>query len=439
MGSVKTQDGVASRNAPIGRASMVAYGSGSLIIGMLNSVPTVLLLFFCTEILGIAPAIAAAIILAPKIWIVFWDPLVGTWSDRSHSRWGRRAPFILAGGAISIVAFIGLFSPPDLRHAALIAAIAVAFFGLMTGYSLFKVPYVAIPTEITDDDDVRSRLIRSRTVFHMIGILLGTAAAPFIVQAGGGGRPGYSLMAVSIGLVSIIGLVGPLAMLSHHAAQSKTAQSKTARNRSTDGILSQMGRALQEPRFRSLALAQVLQVTAIGLVSASLPYLVTRGMHRPQSDIGTTMLFYLLPSIVAVSFWGFVGRKIGDGAAQGFSALSYGLGSAALGLCVLYGGSWPVFLATLPLLGIGFGGMQGQSFTIAARIIHRAAGGTAQATYTGMWTATERFGLALGPSLTGIALAIWGGTLATWSATAAPLLFLMSLPFLARATRSSTT
>jgi len=414
---------------------MIAYASGSLATGILNAVPTILLLFFATEIVGIQPATAAPIVLLPKLWIIFWDPFVGTRSDRTRSRWGRRIPFLVAGAMVCLLSFVALFRPPALGYGAMVAWVSATYFILMCGYSLFAVPYMAVPTEITQDDRERSNLVRWRMSLAMVGALIGAAGAPAIVQGGGGGRAGYGLMAVVIGAVCCSGMLAPVAMIQ---ARNRTRIDAMA-TVPTGAMMGHVARAWHHRHFRSLVLTQVLQVTAIGALSAAIPYLVTRGMVRPQGDVGTVLLAYLLPSIPAIPFWGWVGKRGGDGTAQSLAALVYAAGSILIGLSVVYHVPWPIALLPALLLGVGFGGMQGQSFTIAARLIHHDSGDATQATHTGVWTAGERLGLAIGPAMTAVALASWGGDLAIWTACASPILMLASLPFLLDATREGHT
>src|SRR5512143_3355285 len=41
------------------------------------------------------------------------DPFFGWLSDRTHTRWGRRRPWIALGAPLCAVAFYALFAPPD--------------------------------------------------------------------------------------------------------------------------------------------------------------------------------------------------------------------------------------------------------------------------------------------------------------------------------------
>lgn len=415
---------------PLGLASTLGYASGSLATGIINTISALLLLYFATEILRLPAAVAATIILLPKLWIIAWDPLVGAWSDRVWTGWGRRLPFMAAGAVLTIAGFVGLFSPPALSYPALIGWVSLAYFGVMSGFSLFAVPYLAIPTEISGGGIARARLVRWRMVFAMVGTLVSAAGAPMLVRWGGGGREGYALMAVVIGFVCLIAMLGPMLM---------AAKAPMPRPGPKDGrdpaLLTQIAAALRDPPFREMAFAHTLQVAAVGALTAGLPYLVTRGLDRPPSDVGIALLTYLLPTAAAIPLWGIVGQRVGEGIAQALAGVVYAAGAALLGGAVLADAGWGAALLMMPLLGIGFAGMQGQSFVIITRVIHRAAQGRAGAVFTGVWTASERLGLAIGPALTGVALAIWGGTLAMWIAVATPALVLASLPALLHATR----
>jgi glycoside/pentoside/hexuronide:cation symporter, GPH family len=71
---------------------------------------------------------------------------------------------------------------------------------------------------------------------------------------------------------------------------------------------------------------------------------------------------------------------------------------------------WSLALVGFALLGIPFGAMQVLPFTLVANLIHagRAHDEAAEGALTGLWTATEKLGLALGPTITGLTLWIAG-------------------------------
>ena len=54
----------------------------------------------------------------------------------------------------------------------------LAFIATATAFSLFQVPYIALPAELTDDYDARTRLLSVRVVVLTFAILLFGAGGP---------------------------------------------------------------------------------------------------------------------------------------------------------------------------------------------------------------------------------------------------------------------
>ena len=88
----------------------------------------------------------------------------------------------------------------------------VAFFACATAYAFFQVPFVAMPAELTDDYDERTRLMTWRVALLALTILLTGASAPLIRDAVGG-RDGYRLMGLAMAVVITIGVVVAFALL----------------------------------------------------------------------------------------------------------------------------------------------------------------------------------------------------------------------------------
>ena len=188
--------------ARLPRSVALSYSVGAVGTGVFSTVPGLLLLYYLTEVVGVAAGLAALVLLVPKLWDAALNPVVGTLSDRTSTRWGGRRPYLLAGAIVAPLAFALLFSAPDLgspnRTALYIGAV---YLVAMTGYALFQVPWVAMPAEMTSDYHERTRLMSSRMVLLTLGILIGGAGAPLLSGGKQGGRSGYALMSVVVAVV----------------------------------------------------------------------------------------------------------------------------------------------------------------------------------------------------------------------------------------------
>ena len=127
-----------------------------------------------TNFLGIGAATVAVLLLVSKLYDMVTDPLMGVLSDRTRTRWGRRRPFLFLGGIVTAAGFILIFNPPQLDHspALLNAWVLGALLLTYTGYTLFNVPYLAMPAEMTTHYHERTALMSWRTVFINVGALL---------------------------------------------------------------------------------------------------------------------------------------------------------------------------------------------------------------------------------------------------------------------------
>lgn len=390
------------------RRDIALYASGSFGTGVFSTVPTVLLLYFCTEIARIPPDLAALIVLLPKLWSIVWDPLVGHWSDLSGTRWGRRRPFMAVGAAGVAIAFFLTFSP--LSSTPEIAALRVgfAYFFLTTFYSLFAVPYSAIPADLAAVGTDRSRLIAARMTVVMVGILAGAGLAPFLVEAGGGGGRGYSAMALVLGVGAGAAMTLPLAMRAPPVARPASRGSSTFK--------AALAAVARSRRFRLLSLSFVLLLTAIGVVSSATPYLVVRSLELSEASVGAALAAYLVAATLSVPLWARLGKWVGTSRALVAGAVLYAATSITLGLGATSLG-WPKAIALFAVAGVPFAALQLLPFDAAARIIHEEAPGS-EGALTGLWTATEKIGLALGPTVTALLLTRIGDT----AAVAAPRL-----------------
>ena len=76
------------------------------------------------------------------------------------------------------------------------------FVACATAYAFFQVPYVAMPAEITDSYDERTRLMTWRVAILALAIMLSGASAPAIRDAFEG-RAGYRVMGVAIAVLLV--------------------------------------------------------------------------------------------------------------------------------------------------------------------------------------------------------------------------------------------
>jgi GPH family glycoside/pentoside/hexuronide:cation symporter len=433
-------DGTAA--APLPRGLVLAYGTGAVATAIFGTVPSLLLLYFMTDTLGIAPGLAGATLAAGKLWDVVVDPLVGALSDRTRGGWGRRRPWILAGGLTMPIAFALLFSVPDLAtvHARWLWVL-LCYVAASTAFATYQVPYVAMPAEMSDDAGEQTLLMAWRMSAMVVGILLAGALAPQLVRLGGNGRAGYALMGRTLAVVCA------LAMLTAFAG---THRAPTLARGRTAPLATQVAAVLRNAPFRLLVLAIVVQLVAMSTLVAVVPYVATYLLGGGATTVTLLFVCLVAPALVAMPAWVAAGRRLGRigawiVATAVFAALN-------LGLVVAGPGRFAAVAATVALMGLAYGGTQVFPYALLPDAI--TAGSTRSGieqggVLAGLLTASEKSGNALGALVAGTVLQVTGFVEAAGGATPTqpasalwgirvcagvlpPLLLFASLPLLRR-------
>src|SRR6478752_9098928 len=68
---------------------------------------------FYTDTFGLSASTAAAILLWPKLWDAFFDPIMGVLADRTNTRWGKFRPWVLWTSVPWAVVMVLAYTAPD--------------------------------------------------------------------------------------------------------------------------------------------------------------------------------------------------------------------------------------------------------------------------------------------------------------------------------------
>lgn len=374
------------------------YSLGSLLTGAFGTVPGLLLLPYLTDSLGVGAGLAGLLVLAPKAWDVVVNPVAGRVSDRTVTRIGPRRPYLLGAGLVVAALFALIFAGPFGSSSAAPAYVAVVFLLTATAYAFFQVPYVAMPAEMTDDYGERTRLMTWRVAVLALAILVSGGVAPIVVDSFGDGIPGYRAMGAFVGLILVVGAVGSYVGTRRAPIGAVTASEPTLR--------AQLAVVRRNRPFLLLLACFVVQAVGIATMLAGVNYFAEQVM---VSTAAKTLLFvcFVAPALVVMPLWRRAGERLGKRGGYVLASLLFVAG--ALGLAVLHGGG--VAYAWTVLIGIGYAGQQVFGLAMlpdtvaydSARTGRRQAG-----VFTGVWTAGETLGLAVGPGILGLLLQVFG-------------------------------
>ncbi|MBZ5738603.1 MFS transporter [Nocardioides mangrovi] len=381
------------------RGVRIGYGSGSVATGAFGTVPGLMLLPYLTDSLGIAAVLAGFIVFVPKAWDVILNPIAGRISDRTTDPRGPRRPWLLRAGIALSVAFALLFAAPGMATWLEAAWVLVLFLGCATAYAFFQVPYVAMPAEMTSSYDERTRLMTWRVAILAFTIMLAGASAPAIRDAVGG-RDGYRVMGLAMAVIILVGTVG--------AYVGTRRAPVTAAQPGAGGLRDQLRVVAEARDFRWLLTTFVIQALATGSMLAGVDYLAKDVLGK---DGASTILFvcFVGPALVLTPAWSAVGTRIGK--KRGYLISSVVLTAGALLAATAQSAPAAVVFLAVGLVGVGYAGCQVFPMAMlpdAAAVDARRTGSNRVGVYTGVWTAGETLGLALGPGVYALVLAIGG-------------------------------
>ncbi|MCR5414601.1 MAG: MFS transporter [Kiritimatiellae bacterium] len=183
----------------------IGFGAGDLAQNLIYQTISMYLLFFYTDIFGLAPATAATMFLVVRLVDVVWDPLVGAFVDKHNPKWGKyRTYLVLAGLPLTVLAILCFWNPfGDTGGAAKTLYAYVTYVGLSMLYTLVNVPYGALNSSLSRDTDEVTVLTSTRMFMANVGGLAVSAGVPLLVAALASGASLPWKMALFMGLGSL--------------------------------------------------------------------------------------------------------------------------------------------------------------------------------------------------------------------------------------------
>lgn len=434
--------GVAQGAPRLTRGVIARYATGSLGTGGFATLPGLVLVYYLTDTLGVAALVAGLIVTGAKVWDVLIDPVIGGLSDRAlASRGSRRGPMLL--GAIGLpFAFVLTFAVPQGLSTWVSALwVLLAFIAAATFFSLFQVPYIALPAELTDGYHERTKLLTWRVVVLTLAILLFGAGGPEIR----GLFPenpmlGYLAMAVVAGLL----LGGGLGIGSSVAPRHAPAPLAAPRSRafSIEHYRAGIATLRESQPFRALLGTFMLQGLATGLMLAGAQFVAT-WVLRDEGAVTVLFVALIAPALLIAPVWKAIAERVGKERGFQFASALFLVATLAL-VAMIWAPGWWV-LAPVALAGAAYAGMQtlpmamlpdvishderqrlasgsqegavgrkaardaGVARDSSVEAVDNAAPDTSRAgTFSGVWTAGETTGMALGSTVLTIVLALTG-------------------------------
>jgi GPH family glycoside/pentoside/hexuronide:cation symporter len=257
------------------------------------------------------PAVTMGILLlVATFWDAVIDPFIGHYSDTLRSRWGRRRPFLIFASPFILLGAIFLWTPPSVTN----YAVNAVYFMLViliyhTSYSLVGIPYDASMPEMAPETHARLGLSYWKSLFGIIGVLVGSlVAAPLFESIG----------AVAMG--AVVGGVGVTTIYITLLGLRETDRPVGEPMNALDGLRA----TFQNKQFLILFFSTLAVHIAYQMVLANFPYFVTLVLGQREGDVGIYQGVLIIFIALTGPVWTWLNRKYSQRALLNASMLLLG-------------------------------------------------------------------------------------------------------------------
>lgn len=170
MSSVSAQQGVATGD--ITKSTAWIYGSVSLPLAIMSYPLGVWIPRLYSTEMGLSLAVIGSVIFLAAIVDAFSDPIMGFFSDKTRTRWGRRKPWIVVGVPLYALVIWFLLNP---NVGVTVVYLGFAYIALRLTTTIFGLPYAAWGMELSANYHTRTLIQSAREKYVMVGLMTASA------------------------------------------------------------------------------------------------------------------------------------------------------------------------------------------------------------------------------------------------------------------------
>lgn len=324
----------------------ISYGLGDFASHTSWDMIASFLLFFYTDVAGIAIAATGTLMLVTRVFDALIDPAIGSMVDRTATRYGKARPYLLFGAIPFGVVLVALFCVPFHTEPARIiyAYLTLNLIGVI--YSFVNIPYGALMALMTRDTHEKMQLSSCRTIGGAAGTFLVTSITiPLVHLFGTDMRRGFAIASAIFAGLSVALFLTVFANC-HERFREPMLHAKRSVRHSVANLLRNV------PWLLSVTAASLLLMRLGALIAITI-YFSIHVLHNPwmiSALLPIISIGHAVAAVAAPAYFRRLGVRVGSIVALLFGAASfaclpllegrtgaflfvYGLSSLAVGVC----------------------------------------------------------------------------------------------------------
>ncbi len=161
----------------------IYHGIGSIAYGIKDSGFGTFLLLFYNQVVGLDAGLVSLALMIAMFVDAFADPMIGHYSDKTYTRWGKRLPWLYFAPIPLGLAWLLLWSPPTGLGNGIFVYLICSAILVRVLVSTYEIPAASLIPQLTSDYDERTQIMRFRYLFGWASglIMLYLAYGVFLV------------------------------------------------------------------------------------------------------------------------------------------------------------------------------------------------------------------------------------------------------------------
>ncbi|ACK71782.1 major facilitator superfamily MFS_1 [Gloeothece citriformis PCC 7424] len=312
MNSFTTQRSKVDSPEGLDLKTKLAYGVGELSNALPSNISIFFFLFFLTNVAGLNAGLVANIVLVSKLWDAINDPLIGWFSDRIRSPFGRRYPLMVLG-AIPLGFFFALiwFVPSVPNQNLLFFYYLIVGFFYDISFTSVVLPLNTLASELTQKYHERTTLVSFKSAFAIGGSIFSLILAQLIFSFIDDKKQQFLTLGVTAGIIAIAVIYLCVAGTYHRYQLIQKTRPALSASPPDLPFWQQLKIVFSNRPFlfvMGIYLCSWLSLQTVGVI---LSYFVINWMGLPETHF-TQMALAVQGTALGMMFvWSFLSRKIG--------------------------------------------------------------------------------------------------------------------------------
>jgi GPH family glycoside/pentoside/hexuronide:cation symporter len=295
--------------------------------------------FYASKEIGLGLVVTGMVFSLMRIFDVFIDPVMGYWSDRWRTPFGRRKPLILLGAPILALGIWMTFVPGGP-----VSVLYLCFwlFVMYLGWSMTVIPHLSWGSELSADYHERSRVYGWSQVATLVGFV-GVLIVPAFLEHG---KASQAVQVMSMAVFAIALLVPSVALCLGLVPEPEV------KLRTHAPLIPTLRFLLKDRAIRRVMAVDLIESTNQGARGAMFFFFVRLALGQPKWA-GTLLLIYFVAGIAFIPAWIALSKRIGKHRAL-ICCYVFAIAVSPT-LFLVPAGNLPMAVAIFVLTGVNYG------------------------------------------------------------------------------------